>query len=206
VHSTTNTFSQRVLLIALGLIALIPRPLQALLMAFEIAMDRGPSRPHSGRRSSASLKLVSGSHDGAARTSLHRPVPSTLPGQRSNQSTTPHRLTPYQEPHMSRARLLRLPVLLTATMVIGALNPQPAEAMRRELKKLPDCNPTSQACREWRQGLLELQEMNTGGGEIVPKPRNKSKAMQACIRYHQQVEKQTAAQATATCQKSLADY
>lgn len=106
---------------------------------------------------------------------------------------------------MSHVRFLRLPVQLTATVVIGVLNPQPAEAMRKELK-LPDCNTKVPACLEWRRGLTELSEMNTGGGEVVPKPRNKSKAMQACIRYHQQVEKQTAAQATATCQKSLADY
>ena len=53
-----------------------------------------------------------------------------------------------------------------------------------------------------------LNSMGGGGGEATPKPRvqrpvDKNKAMQACVRYMQRVQKLSVQQAQATCAQEI---
>jgi hypothetical protein len=112
-----------------------------------------------------------------------------------------------EEIQMSRPGSRRITAALSAALMAAFIATAPAHAMRKEVK-LPDCNTASAECREWRQAVEMLNSMGGGGGEATPKPRvqrpvDKNKAMQACVRYMQRVQKLSVQQAQATCAQEI---
>lgn len=106
---------------------------------------------------------------------------------------------------MSRPNPRICTALVFTTVAFATMASKPAHALRKEVT-VPDCNTATPECREWRAAVEMLNRMAVGGGEGSAKPQrpvDRTKAMQACIRYMQRVQKQTVPQAQKTCTQEL---